>query len=517
MELIKKKLKKLNANRVNFDIRGVYPYSFLLENKVFPIRMEEGTLTLAVVNLSDFKLLKKIREDKKNLDVIFFETPELEIENALNQYLEIKENELEKSIEIAFENFIESKGLDIEKSMETAINEDLQETLSTHTGSSIINGVSAILVNAVKLRASDIHIEPYEKIIRIRYRIDGILVEIKELPISLMPSISSRIKILANLNISETRRSQDGRFRLKINRKDIDFRMSTILLQSGEKIVLRILDKEANALDLKKLGFEDDSLEIIEEAVNKPYGLILVTGPTGSGKSTTLYSLLDKLDRDTLNISTIEDPIEYGIEGINQVQYNEEINNTFSNVLKAFLRQDPDVIMLGEIRDQETASIAIKSSLTGHLVLSTLHTNDSISTVARLLDMGIEKSLVSSAVSLIIAQRLIRKNCPHCIEEDHLKEEKLLSLKQNIEEFESVSFKKSKGCKKCNFSGFKGRSVIYEVLNFDSTIKSIISKGGSHEQLEVAVKEKGMKSLNEVAMDKAVKGFTSLDEIIRLL
>ncbi|MCK5780155.1 MAG: type II/IV secretion system protein [Psychrilyobacter sp.] len=395
------------------------------------------------------------------------------------------------------------------------LDDDILESIGEESAT-IVKGVNAIIIKAVKLQASDIHIEPYEDHVRIRYRIDGVLVTEKKLPKDVITSIVSRIKIMCELNISEKRLPQDGRFRIKMGNRKIDFRVSTLRTLHGEKVVMRILDQSAVSLELPTLGFEEDALGIINKVIQDPYGIILVTGPTGSGKSTTLYSILVELNKEDVNISTTEDPVEYELPGINQVQCKSDIGLTFSTTLRSFLRQDPDVIMVGEIRDGETAEISIKAALTGHLVLSTLHTNDAPSTVHRLLNMGIEPFLISASLSMIIAQRLVRKNCPHCIAEDETAHNKLLSMNQDDRGYDETKFKRSKGCSKCNNTGYKGRSVLYEIMVLDEEMRAFIAKGSTSIELEKMACDKGMVRLRELGMKKALAGITSLEEVMKV-
>ena len=347
----------------------------------------------------------------------------------------------------------------------------------------VIRLVNAILTDAIKKRASDIHVEPYEKSFRIRFRMDGTLYEMMKPPLKMKNAMISRLKIMARLDIAERRLPQDGRIKLKMGKDtEMDFRVSVLPTLFGEKVVLRLLDKSNLQLDMTKLGFMDEQLGHFREAIYRPFGIVLVTGPTGSGKTTTLYSALSELNKTTENISTAEDPVEFNLAGINQVQIHEEIGLTFANALRSFLRQDPDIILVGEIRDFETAEIAIKAALTGHLVLSTLHTNDAPSTVNRLLNMGIEPFLVSSATNLILAQRLVRKICQECKEPVTISPESFAKLgvqKEEYEQYKDITFYKGKGCDICNNTGYKGRLALYEVMPISEPIKELILQGAS--------------------------------------
>ncbi len=381
----------------------------------------------------------------------------------------------------------------------------------------IVKLVNGILLNAIKQGASDVHIEPYESVLRVRYRIDGVLYNIMNLPIKIKNAITSRIKIMSRLDIAERRLPQDGRIKLKLGRKrEVDLRVSTLPCLFGEKTVLRILDKSNLQIDMTKLGFEEDQLQDFMEAIEKPYGMVLVTGPTGSGKTTTLYSALNHLNKPGINIMTAEDPVEYNFHGINQVQVREEIGLTFASALRSFLRQDPDIIMVGEIRDFETAEIAIKAALTGHLVLSTLHTNDAPSTITRLLNMGIEPFLVSSSVILILAQRLARKICNNCKVEEKFPENTLLKLGFTEEEVKNIKCYKGKGCPACNNSGYKGRVALYEVMPVKDELKELILEGASAQELKKAAIRLGMKTLRRSGLNKVKAGVTSIEEVLRV-
>jgi len=379
----------------------------------------------------------------------------------------------------------------------------------------VVKLVNAILHEAIKRRASDIHVEPYEKEFRVRFRIDGVLYEIMKPPLKLKNAIVSRLKILSNLDIAERRLPQDGRIKLKISGGEMDFRVNTLPTLFGEKVCLRLLDKSNLQLDMTKLGFDEEQLKLFKEAIYRPYGMVLVTGPTGSGKTTTLYSALSELNKVTENISTAEDPVEYNLKGINQVQMNEAIGLNFANVLRAFLRQDPDIIMVGEIRDFETAEIAIKAALTGHLVLSTLHTNDAPSTIARLLNMGVEPFLVASATNLVLAQRLARKICPNCKEPINIPIKTLTDMGLTEEEAKSITCYKGKGCDTCNNTGYKGRIALYEVMMLYDELKELILAGAPASELKRTAMRLGMKTLRMSGLDKLKAGVTTLEEVVR--
>ncbi len=383
----------------------------------------------------------------------------------------------------------------------------------------VVKLVNKVLTDAVKKGASDIHVEPYEKDYRVRFRIDGILYEQIRPPYKLKEAIASRLKILAKLDIAEKRLPQDGRIKLKMKidekTKEIDYRVSTLPTLWGEKIVMRLLDKEGLKLDLTKLGFEVESLRRFEDAIARPYGMVLVTGPTGSGKTNTLYSAIGKLNDTETNIMTAEDPVEFNIQGCNQVQMKEDIGLNFASALRSFLRQDPDVVLVGEIRDFETAEIAIKAALTGHLVLSTLHTNDAPATISRLMNMGVEPFLVATSVHLVQAQRLVRKVCGNCKEEIHMPKEALIEIGLTPEEAESVKIMKGRGCDTCNGTGNKGRIALMEVMAVSEELKELILSGATTVELRRKALEEGMISLRRSGLEKVKAGLVSIEEVVR--
>jgi type IV pilus assembly protein PilB len=381
----------------------------------------------------------------------------------------------------------------------------------------IVKLVNGILINSIKERASDIHIEPYENSLRVRQRVDGVMYTVMNLPVKIKNAVTSRVKIMANLDIAERRLPQDGRIKLKMGKKrEIDFRVSTVPCLFGERTVLRLLDKSNLQVDLTKLGFEEATLGDFMRALDKPYGMILVTGPTGSGKTTTLYSALNYLNKIGVNISTAEDPVEYNFHGINQVHVKEDIGLTFASALRSFLRQDPDIIMVGEIRDFETAEIAVKAALTGHLVLSTLHTNDAPSTISRLLNMGIEPFLVAASLILIATQRLVRVLCPSCKEEDPISVPGLVEIGFTEQEAQSLTCYRGRGCAECNNSGYKGRVALYEVMPLHDELRDMILEGASADELKKTAIRLGMQTLRMSGLAKIKKGLTSIEEILRV-
>ncbi|MBK6918718.1 MAG: type IV-A pilus assembly ATPase PilB [Deltaproteobacteria bacterium] len=382
----------------------------------------------------------------------------------------------------------------------------------------VVKLCNLILLNAIQKGASDIHIEPYEKSYRVRYRIDGVLHAEMAPPLRLRNAITSRMKIMAQLDIAERRLPQDGRIKLKIGKnREMDFRVSTLPTLFGEKIVMRLLDRDKLELDMTKLGFETAPLKIFKDNINRPYGMCLVTGPTGSGKTTTLYSALSELNSSEVNISTAEDPVEYNLVGVNQVQMHEEIGLNFAQALRSFLRQDPDIIMVGEVRDFETAEIAVKAALTGHLVLSTLHTNDAPSTINRLLNMGVEPFLVTASVNMIVAQRLARKICKDCTGEDpHAASQALIDAGMNATEVKNFTPRRGKGCRTCGGTGYKGRVALYEVMALSDPLKDLVLQGASTAELKTEAIRLGMVTLRRSGLNKVAEGVSTLEEILRV-
>jgi type IV pilus assembly protein PilB len=379
----------------------------------------------------------------------------------------------------------------------------------------VVKLVNHILMDAIRKQASDIHVEPYEKSLRVRFRIDGVLYENMKPPYALKNALVSRLKIMSKLDISERRLPQDGRIKLKAKGREMDFRVSVLPTLFGEKVVLRLLDKSNLQLDMTKLGFEASQYKDFREAIYSPYGMVLVTGPTGSGKTTTLYSALSELNKTSQNISTVEDPVEFNLHGINQVNIHESIGLNFAAALRSFLRQDPDIIMLGEIRDFETAEVAIKAALTGHLVLSTLHTNDAPSTVNRMLNMGVESFLVASAVNLILAQRLVRRVCSECKVEEETPPEVLLELGVAEDELGTFTNFVGRGCPVCNGTGYRGRVALYEVMPMHEQIRELVLLGASAAEIKKESIRLGMLTLRRSGINKMMQGVTTVEEVIR--
>ena len=396
---------------------------------------------------------------------------------------------------------------------------DLSDLAKSSESAPIIKVSNLILIEALKAGASDIHVEPYEKEFRVRFRVDGILHNIMALPMRTRDPLISRLKIMAKLDISEKRLPQDGRIKIRLRveerSRDLDLRVSSVPTQFGEKVVMRLLDKTKLQLDMTQLGFDQEPLRRFKDAIDRPFGIVLVTGPTGSGKTNTLYSAIAALNEPTVNIMTAEDPIEFNLAGINQVQMKEQIGLTFASALRSFLRQDPDIILVGEIRDFETAEIAVKAALTGHLVLSTLHTNDAPSTINRLMNMGIEPFLVATSVNCICAQRLVRRICSGCIEEVETPPQTLMQVGFAPDEVKTLRIKRGRGCERCNNTGYKGRVGLFEVLLFSDEIRDMILSGASSIELKRKAIEEGMISLRMSGLQKIREGATSLEEVLR--
>ena len=492
----------LSRFEVDPKIIKLLPPDIAVKHTVLPLKREGRTLTVAIVDPNNVTAIEDIKFITR-CDVFPVIAGEYTLRNAIDRYYQQSDAQLQsllKSVEEADVEVVE------EEQEEDVKAQDLAEDAP------VVKLINGLLTDAVKRGASDIHIEPFEHEIRVRYRVDGALQEVMKPPVKMKAALISRVKIMAQLNIAERRVPQDGRIKLKFGSKVIDFRVSTLPVLFGEKIVLRILDRGNLALDLKTFGFEPKAEADLLKAILNPYGMVLVTGPTGSGKTTTLYSALSRINTMEVNIMTAEDPVEYNLLGINQVLVRNDVGMTFAAALKAFLRQDPNIIMVGEIRDLETGSIAIKASLTGHLVLSTLHTNDAPSTVTRMVDMGIEPFNVASAVNLIVAQRLVRRVCGSCKEEHQYSPEEMHAFGVDPK---LGPFFKGAGCDTCNGTGYKGRQGLYEVMAMSSALRRMVLKGASTEELrEQGVKE-SMLTLRMDGMIKVKKGVTTLEEVVK--
>lgn len=433
------------------------------------------------------------------------------------------ESQIRKALDIFYDTGMQTQDVldefddeDIESVQSEASDFDAGDSAKAAEDAPVVKLVNYVLREAIGRKASDIHVEPYERSFRVRFRIDGSLYEIIKPPLKLKNAVVSRLKIMARLDIAERRLPQDGRIKLKLGKgRDMDFRVSVLPTLFGEKVVLRLLDKSNLQLDMTKLGFEEKPLKVFKEAIHKPFGMVLVTGPTGSGKTTTLYSALSELNQTTENLSTAEDPVEFNLMGINQVQMHEEIGLTFASALRSFLRQDPDIIMVGEIRDFETAEIAVKAALTGHMVLSTLHTNDAPQTINRMLNMGVEPFLVASAVNCIVAQRLARRLCPNCKREIEPPAEALRDLGVKMEDIGTFTVYDTQGCSACSSTGYKGRIALYEVMPIADEIKELILAGASATELKREAVRLGMDTLRTAGITKLKEGVTTVNEVVR--
>lgn len=488
-------------------IKTVKP-EIAVRHLVLPLRRVGRTLTVAMANPQDLSAIDQLRFST-GYDIEAVVAGEYSLRKAIEKYYETVDDGLQDMLQEFDDEDIEVVGGDQEEEVSvTALQAQVEEA-------PVVRLINAVLTSAVQKGASDIHIEPYEKELRVRFRIDGALREIMRPPMKMKAALTSRVKILADLNIAERRIPQDGRIRLRMGKRVIDFRVSTLPGVFGEKIVLRILDKSNLQLDLEKFGMEKKAEEDFVGAIRNPYGMCLVTGPTGSGKTTTLYSALMKVNTEEVNIMTAEDPVEYNLRGVNQVQVRADIGLTFAAALRAFLRQDPNIILVGEIRDLETAGIAIKAALTGHLVLSTLHTNDAASTITRLIDIGVEPFNVASAVNIVTAQRLVRRICNNCKTEHTIEDEVLEAARIPEEQLKQLTFYHGEGCEGCDASGYKGRQGLYEVMPMSHTLRAMIMQGDSADAMKRRAVEEGMLTLRQDGLLKAGRGVTTLEEVLK--
>ena len=485
----------------NQDLAKLVPEDYARKNMLIPVSRHMDSLTVAFMDPLDLIAIDNLKR-MTGCDINPIISTKTDLQRAINEFYG-KEDLLKDAISDSYE----LEEFKIEKDKEEDLS--LDDLIARAEEAPVIKLVDLILMQAIKDRASDIHIEPFKNKINIRYRIDGILYEIPPPSKHLLPAIVSRIKILSNMDIAERRLPQDGVFYVKVENKDIDIRVSTIPAIFGEKVVMRILDKSSTPLNLGELGFDPEDLEKFRKAIVSPHGLVLITGPTGSGKTTTLYAALNEIKSPRKNISTVEDPVEYKLEGINQVQIKSNIGFTFSNALRAFLRQDPDIIMVGEVRDLETAQICVRASLTGHLVLSTLHTNDAPSAISRLIDIGVEPYLISSSLIMVGAQRLIRRLCPECKEayETTPNLVKDYGIKQEL-------LYKPKGCDYCSHTGYRGRIAIYEIVMVTDQLRELIARGAPLGEIKDKTKGLGLRTLLYSGMKKAEEGFTSVEEVL---
>ncbi|HUP42993.1 MAG TPA: type IV-A pilus assembly ATPase PilB [Thermoanaerobaculia bacterium] len=504
----------LDGVEVDETILKIIPADIARKYTILPVSKAGATVTLAMIDptnmfaMDDVKFMTGYRVEpvvasegqiKSAIDVHYGTSHALELKKVMEEVTEDAETALEV--------------LDEEEDLDLVTLEQESETAP------VVKLVNIVMTDAIKRGASDIHLEPYEKDYRVRYRIDGVLYEMMHPPLKLKEAITSRIKIMARLDIAEKRLPQDGRIKIKTRIegrvKDLDFRVSSIPTIFGEKIVMRLLDKDKLMLDMTKLGFEADSLRRFENAIFKPYGMVLVTGPTGSGKTNTLYSALSRLNTQEVNIMTAEDPVEFNIEGLNQVQMQERIGLNFASALRSFLRQDPNIVLVGEIRDFETAEVAIKAAMTGHLVLSTLHTNDAPSSINRLMNMGIEPFLVATSVHVIVAQRLVRRICTFCKEPLEVPVAALVDLGFSEQEAKTLKLFRGKGCDRCSATGYKGRVALYEVMECGDDTRELILSGASAIELRQHAIDHGMMTLRGSGRQKIRDGVTTVEEVMR--
>lgn len=498
------------------DVIELVPVDIAKKNMIMPIHRIRSFLTMAMVDPTDLDIIENVRF-RTSLSIQPVIASESGIMEAINKYygasdsLKVKEiiDEIEQADDGAV-NVIEEEEEEY----------DIEELTRSTEEAPVITLVNTIFMDAIKKGASDVHFEPYERSFRVRYRIDGILHEVMDLAMKFKNPVISRVKILSSMDIAEKRLPQDGRLKMRVkwgddNKKEVDMRISCVPTIFGEKIVSRILDREMLQLDLTKLGFEKKSLKLFESAIVKPFGIVLVTGPTGSGKTNTLYSAVSNLNAQEKNIMTAEDPVEFYMAGINQVNVKEEIGLSFAASLRAFLRQDPDIMLVGEMRDFETVDIAVKAALTGHLVFSTVHTNDAASTIIRLINMNVEPFLISDALILIVAQRLIRRLCKKCKEEHKISPEALVDIGFSPEEAEKAKPMKPKGCAICNESGYKGRTGLFEVMEVTNDIRDLILAKSQPKDIKMVAMQNGMTSLRMSGLAKIKDGITSIEEVLR--
>lgn len=490
--------------KVPFVLNGISS-RFIQENKVIPLDLRNNVLKIIMANPHDRDTIDALRVSL-SAEILVYGADGLAVDEYISKFYGREGENINKIIEDMGE-----KGLEFLKEEE---DQDIGHLKDLASEAPVIKLVNMLITRALDSRASDIHVEPFEDELKVRYRIDGVLNDIESIPKKLQAAIISRIKIMAKLNIAERRLPQDGRIRLKVNEREIDMRVSTIPVVHGESVVMRILSKEGITVDIDLLGFPPQTLKGFDLLIKKPNGIILVTGPTGSGKTTTLYAALDKINSPDKKIITVEDPVEYQLKGVNQIQVKSQIGLTFANTLRHIVRQDPDIILIGEIRDLETAEMAIQSSLTGHLVFSTLHTNDAPSAITRLLDMGVENFLLSSTVRGILAQRLVRLICPSCKEIDPSIADKEELALFGVES--NTPLYRGKGCEHCAWTGYYGRLGIFELLIVDDDVRKLILKNSDSNQIRGLARQHGMRTLLEDGAEKIKSGITTLSEVLRV-
>jgi type IV pilus assembly protein PilB len=476
---------------------------------IIPVRMGGNALTIAMSNPNDINVIDDLRYTLK-CDVQGAVATRDQIQRALEKYYAHKQFSMQKVLTELNENDLQFEEIKGGGSKNKAYNIDEMVNAAP-----VIKLLNLILLQAIKAQSSDIHFEPYENTFRVRYRVDGVLYEMESPPLNIANALITRIKVLSNLDISETRLPQDGRILLDVGGKKVDLRVSTLPCIFGESVVMRVLDRSVVKLDLDNLGLREDDKGLIKKLISVPHGIVIVTGPTGSGKTTTLYSCLNFLNDISWKIITTEDPVEYDIDGIVQCQVNEEIEVTYANLLRSILRQDPDVILVGEIRDLETAQIAVEASLTGHLVFSTLHTNDAPSAITRMVDLGVEPFLIAATLEAIVAQRLVRRICVKCKESVKPTEDMLMELGLTPDDIKGKSFAWGRGCEACNGTGYRGRQAIFENMILTDRIKSLVMQSASTEQIRHAAREQGMRTLRDSGLLAIFDGHTTIEEVVR--
>ncbi len=499
----------LDDFEIDPDVIKLLPQDVAIKHQVVPVHKAGPSLVVAMADPSNIFAIDDIKFlSGYNVEVVV--ANESQVARAIERYYQ---GNVAASLDAVMREFDEEEiEFDVD---ENAI--DIHDLEKSAEDAPVVKLVNLILIDAIKKGVSDIHVESYEKSFRVRYRIDGALYEVMSPPPKLRDAVISRLKIMSSLDIAERRLPQDGRIKLKLGKgREMDFRVSVLPTLFGEKVVLRLLDKSNLQLDMTKLGFEQDALDSFQHGIHQPYGMVLVTGPTGSGKTTTLYSALSELNQTTENISTAEDPVEFNLNGINQVQMHDDIGLNFASALRSFLRQDPDIIMVGEIRDFETAEIAIKAALTGHLVLSTLHTNDAPSTVSRLLNMGVEPFLITASLNAVVAQRLCRRICEECKVDVTVNPQTLIDLQMSPDQIETAQVKRGEGCHTCSETGYKGRVAVYEVMTMHDELKEMLLNGASTAELKSEAIRLGMRTLRQSAIRKMLEGMTTADEVARV-
>jgi type IV pilus assembly protein PilB len=499
----------LDEYEIEPDVTKLVARDMCDKHKIIPVSRSGSSLIVAMADPTNLHAIDDIKFlTGYNVEPVV--ASETSIQAAIERYYNIGPS---------YEEVMADLELGNEEIDFTATEEEINalELEKASADAPVVRLVNVLLLNAIRKGASDIHVEPYEKRLRVRYRIDGVLNEEMNPPLKLKNALVSRLKIMSQLDIAERRLPQDGRIKLKLGKgREMDFRVSVLPTMWGEKVVLRLLDKGNLQLDMTKLGFDTGPLADFQWAISQPWGMVLVTGPTGSGKTTTLYSALSDLNKPACNISTAEDPVEYNLHGINQVQMHDEIGLNFAMALRSFLRQDPDIIMVGEVRDFETAEISVKAALTGHLVLSTLHTNDAPATISRLLNMGVEPFLITASVNLVLAQRLARKVCPECSRPVAVDPEALADLGATPEQIKTAKLARGAGCTVCNSTGYKGRIALYEVMKFTDDLKEMVLQGASTAELKAAAVRKGMSTLRASGIRKVLEGVTTAEEVLRV-